>query len=102
MDPPRLTWHEAVALEEARLIFEVEVHQSAEDENRLVLAVVILKREGFARIDVEHLAEIPVGDRPTQLVTPRLDDSRAFGGQQLILSLSLRRIRRTGRGEDAR
>ena len=40
--------------------------------NGLVLPVVILAAQGVAGLHVQHLAHVPVGARPDQLVAPRL------------------------------
>ena len=46
----------------------------------LVLLDVVLQAQGVARIDVDELAEVAIGDRPAQLVPPGLvDPARARG-----------------------
>ena len=44
------------------------------EKDRLVLDVVVLQAERMAGLHVQHLAHIPLGLRPVQLVAPRLFD----------------------------
>src|SRR6476646_10288535 len=45
-------------------------------EDRLVLLVVVLQAQGVALVDVDDLADVAVGLRPVDLVTPGLFDAR--------------------------
>ena len=51
---------------------DLEQHPAGPEEDRLVLLVVVLQAEGVPGVDVNQLADVPVGLRPVQLVAPRL------------------------------
>src|SRR6185369_1067506 len=48
----------------------LEEDASREDVNRLVLALVVLERQGVPGLDVEDLPHVAVGLRPDELPTP--------------------------------
>src|SRR5207248_1113873 len=58
---------------------ELEVEHARGEQDALVLALVILERERLAPVDVQDLAQIPVGDGPAKLVPPGFVDL-AIGG----------------------
>src|SRR5205814_962659 len=43
-----------------------------EDVDRLILLIVILQREHVARLDMQDLADVAIGLRPDELVSPGL------------------------------
>ena len=45
------------------------------DEDRLVLLHVVLQAELMTLVDVDELAQVPIGDRPAELVSPGLVDA---------------------------
>src|SRR5258708_31960459 len=49
----------------------------------LMLALVGLEREGLPFLNVQDLAEVPVGDRPAKLVAPRFVDLGAIDPPEL-------------------
>src|SRR5258708_13661733 len=51
---------------------ERQVHRAFGHQQRLVLLVVVLERQGFPLVDVNDLAQVAVRDREPQLVAPRL------------------------------
>src|SRR5712692_9935795 len=58
----------------APVVLEVELHSPVENVECLVFTVVVLEGKPLALVDVEDLAGVPVGVRPEQLETPRLQD----------------------------
>jgi hypothetical protein len=62
-----------------RLAFlNLEQQQAGLQVDRLVLQVVVLQAQRMAGVHVNELADVPVGLRPVQLVSPRLLDARHF------------------------
>ena len=57
------------------VVLEVEQEPAAHDEDRLVLALVVLERQPAAGLDHDHLAAVAVRQGPDQLVAPRLVDA---------------------------
>src|SRR6266550_3236833 len=58
---------------------EMKPQPAADDEDRLVLALVVLEREAAAGLDDEDLPDVAVGVGPDQLVAPWLVDSACLG-----------------------
>ena len=61
-----------LALDQRVAFADLEQQPPRPEEDRFVLLVVILKAEGVAGVDVNQLADVPIGLRPVQLVAPRL------------------------------
>jgi hypothetical protein len=47
---------------------------TSEQEDRLIFALVILEAQQVARLDVQNLADVAIGLRPNELMTPRFLD----------------------------
>src|SRR5262245_62910014 len=73
-DMARLARTEVGDLHGAGVVLEMQPEPAAEDVDRLVLRHVLLERQPLAGLDDQQLAAVPVGERPDQLVTPRLRD----------------------------
>src|SRR5712691_11445296 len=56
----------------------LQLEPAGEEVDRLVLGAVVLQAERVSRADVEDLADVPVGVRPDQLVTPGLLDAHGL------------------------
>src|SRR5688500_10524046 len=59
-----------LALHQFVPFLDLEQHASGPEEDRLVFLVVVLKAERVALVDVNELADVAVGLRPVQLVSP--------------------------------
>src|SRR5438876_10208171 len=70
----------------------LELGTAGVDTPGLVLLPMELEAEGLARLDEEQLAAIVVGQRPDQLVAPRLVDLDRLHGERLELA----EVRKTG------
>src|ERR1700716_705057 len=85
-DPARHAGGEPVGLQLAPVVLELEVHRPFDDQQGLVLLSVVLKAEHLPGVDVDHLAEIFVGDREAVLPAPGLlDDLRQAGAARAFL-----------------
>ena len=58
---------------------ELQVEHPAAEQDALVLPLVVLERERLPLVHVDDLAQVAVGDRPAELVAPRLVDPRRRG-----------------------
>ena len=57
-------------------LLDLEQQLARVQVDRLVLQVVVLQAQRVAGVDVDQLADVPIGLRPVQLVAPRLLHSR--------------------------
>src|SRR5262245_14732948 len=74
---------------ELAVFLNLEEQLPAVDEDRFVLQVVILQAERVPFVDVNQLADIPIGLRPVELVAPRLLDARDLATQDVTPFASL-------------
>src|ERR1700737_229353 len=78
-----------------------ETHHAGEHMDGLVLAQVVLEAEGVTLVDVQDLADVAVGVRPDELVSPGLLDAdgldRGHGQRAGITAAGLRSSRSTSR-----
>src|SRR2546426_5808803 len=85
-DPARHAGGQSVRLQLAPVVLQLQVHGPLDDQQRLVLLPVILKAEHFPRVDVDHLAEVLVGDREAVFPAPGLlDNVRQVGAARAFL-----------------
>src|SRR5437016_13418756 len=63
------------ASSERAVLIDLEKQLAGPEIDRLVLDVVVLQAQGVALIDMNDLADVPVGFCPVQLVTPRFVDA---------------------------
>src|SRR5207248_2521181 len=85
-DPARHAGGESVRLQLAPVVLQLQVHGPLDDQQRLVLLPVILKAEHLPRVDVDHLAEVLVGDREAVFPAPGLlDNVRQVGAARASL-----------------
>src|SRR5256885_11680532 len=73
-DPARHAGGQAVRLQLAPPGLQLQVHGPFDHQQGLVLLPVILKAEHLPGVDVDHLAQVFVGDREAVLPAPRLRD----------------------------
>src|SRR5258708_21731300 len=64
------------------LVVEMEPKPTADHVDRLVLLLVVLERQAAPGLDHQDLAAVPVGQRPDQLVAPRLVDAARLDGSR--------------------
>src|ERR1700737_3015072 len=58
----------------------LETHHAGQHMDGLVLAQVVLEAEGVTLVDVQDLADVAVGVRPDELVSPGLLDANGLDG----------------------
>src|SRR5882762_5497024 len=79
----------------------LEAHHAGQHMDGLVLAQVVLEAEGLTLVDVQDLADVAVGVRPDELVSPGLLDSdrldRGHGQCVGITAAALRSSRSTSK-----
>src|SRR5205807_10402183 len=63
----------------AGVVFEHEVEGATLREDRLVLLHVVLEAQRVSGVDMDQLARVSIGDRPSQLVPPGLVDATRAG-----------------------
>src|SRR5712692_342137 len=76
---------------------DLDVDRPLTHEQPLVLALVVLKRKGLSLVHVDDLAQVAAGDRPADLVTPGLVDSRFLRARDLRHALWAKRWRGSAR-----
>src|SRR5574341_1352219 len=62
-------------LDQLVALFHPEDDLAGENVDGLVLPIVVLQAQDVSRLDVEDLPHVPIGQRPDQLVAPRLLDA---------------------------
>src|SRR5229473_1569741 len=70
---------------------DLDVDRTLAHEQPLVLALVILKRQGLSLVDMDDLAQVAAGDRPADLVAPGFVDARVLRARDLRHALEARR-----------
>ena len=67
-----VTWAELVFLIDALIVLEGQSKAAGQDADRFVLDLVVLVGQPLARLDDQHLADVPIGVCPDELMSPRL------------------------------
>src|SRR5712692_1886200 len=70
---------------------DLDVDRTLAHEQPLVLALVVLKRQGLSLVDMDDLAQVTAGDRPADLVAPGFVDARVLRARDLRHALEARR-----------